>query len=94
MIPVIKDIYRYKLSAIPSILVCGETPDHCSCDEIGTKEVIYYRQSFGMLKKFSEIICEECLSDPEYFLGKTIVSIRPYKSDEQEEKDYYSQHIF
>jgi hypothetical protein len=77
---------------IPTILVCGETKDQCSCDEFGTKEVIYYRHSYGKLKKFREVICENCLSDPEYFIGKTIVSIMPYKSEEQEEKDYYFNH--
>ena len=81
----------FKTTCIPTILVCGETPDSCSCDELGTKQVIYYREYAGMVKKFREIVCEDCMKDYE-FTGKTIVSITDYKSEKQAEEDYYFNH--
>ena len=64
-----KEETRFK-NGIPTILVCGETNDSCSCDEIGTKEVYYIRNG----KHFREIVCEECFADYDYE-NKTIIKI-------------------
>ena len=77
----------FKTVSIPSVLSHGETEDSCFlCDEPGTKEVTYYQEFCGQLEKHREILCEDCLSDY-YWIGKTIVSIMPYKSEEQKRLD-------
>jgi hypothetical protein len=60
---------------ITTLIHGDEDKAFCSCNEIATKEVIYYRVYDGFLKRFKEMICEDCLNDEGYFRGKTIVSI-------------------
>lgn len=58
------------------IPVFGETKEQCSiCDERATKEVLYERIYDNMLKRFREMICDDCFSDEEYLSNKTIISI-------------------
>jgi len=60
----------------------GEHPGECSLcpfdnPNIAVKEITYKRVYAGLEKTFKELVCQECLdNDPEYFVGKIIVSIK------------------
>jgi|WetSurMetagenome_2_1015567.scaffolds.fasta_scaffold00157_18 hypothetical protein len=69
----------------PTILVCGDSPDLCSCNELAVLEVLYDRISKykgkEITKHFREMICAECYSDPEYWNGKIYIDVKEVKID-------------
>jgi hypothetical protein len=78
--------YTKSFKTVPTILVCGETHDLCSCDEVATKSVVYERDSIyhgiAYRKRFEERICDSCFHDRGYMDGKVIISISPYDSND------------
>jgi hypothetical protein len=80
-----KDYYD-DLNDIFITKVQGEHLDDCALcpwDKANraVKEITYRREYAGVIKTFKELVCQDCWdelneTDPEYFLDKTIISIK------------------
>jgi len=71
-------MYRNNNTKPAFIPVLSDSEGFCSlCDtNPAEKEIFYERVSFGVVKRFREQVCQQCLDDePDYFIGKNIIKI-------------------
>jgi hypothetical protein len=83
-----------RFDGTPIILVPGENDNECcACIEdnikLATTSIIYQKHSIERKIYFEERFCDECLelinADPDYQKGKTIISVKAYIPESDEE---------